>query len=715
MTRTKIISLIMMLIVLLSCSDDEKNGVPQNRNIQGKIEKGPFVRGTKVEIKELDESLTPTGKSFTTTVIDHEGNFVLDNIALQSPYVQLIADGYFFNEVTGELSDSEISLQALANLNDGSSININILTHLKKDRIFQLIKQERLSYKEANTQAQTELLTNFGLQKYAGKEVNTFSISSGTDESGALIVVSATLLHNRTEAQLTEFMAGLSEDFKADGKFSAENKKDVAERCIKLNLSSIEQNITERYKSLGKDVRVPGLSKYIDWDQDGIAGNEFGSGSQELSFETDTLKVGKAGGTFKVKINGNAKYKFPNLQGGTSSEMYDLGIRQPQLTKSITDDYYLELKIGAAAGLLMEPAEVTVCTYDEQTNATLLIVQEGDFNQEIPSEDVKNYYTHILDATRTTFYANYLMEAFYTQCFAVNPTWANFYNHTLDAYNQQVQKGWQTAYAVLNSIRQLKATYKVKNIETGALAFTNLEAMVYYQLAVLWGNVVYVNNNNIWDHHPQVNEQALFDIFENCLLRSIQLSPEKKNNNLIFVSKDTPRAILAQMYMYTGKYDKALSLLSEIINNGDYQIESSRDNACKKGSKELIFSLLQDRSSEYSNQILNSDALPVITYTDILLSAAECEAHLGNMGKAASYLNSVRNKRGQASADPSTFTESLGSTWKSELKGFFSYFAYLKRNNLAEKELKINAYQKIFPIPRYDLDRMPELIQNPGY
>lgn len=714
MTRTNILSLLIVLTFFFSCSDDEKNNKPREWNIQGKVEKGPFVKGSTVDIQELNESLSPTGRSFTTTIIDDEGNFNLNNITLESPYVLLKAEGYFFNEVNGDLSNGQITLQALSDLSDGTSININILTHLKKDRLIQLIKQDKLSYKEANTQVQKELLTSFGLQKYAEKEFNTYSITAGTNESGALIVVSATLLNGRSEAKLTEYMASISEDLKVDGKLSDQHKEDIWDKSTQLNVTSIANNIVERYKSLNKDVNVPDLSYFIDWDRDGIAGNEFGGGNKDLSFEMDTLKVGKEGGIFKVKVNSQIKYKvfkMDNISEGT----YDWGLRKPEFKSTISDNDYLELTIEPAKSILMTTDNVIITSLDEQTSATLCIAQEGDFNKEIASNDVKNLYANILLGMRNSFYQNYLMEAFYSQSFNnyENKAWEVFFNHELDSYNSTVAQAWELAYKALPIMRTYKQLSEQNNVELGLAAFTNLEAIVYYQLAILWSNVPYVKDNGIDAPINQMKEKDLFALFEDQLLRCIELFPAKKNNNLIFVSKDTPRAVLAKMYIQTGEYTKALGLLNDIINNGDYNIEPSREKACGSNSQELIFSLIQDGNSDYCNLILRSDRFPVFTYTDIVLSAAECEIHTGNKSKATDLINTIRNKRGKESIDTNNVEAALTTTWEEELKGFFSYFAYLKRNNLAESKLNIETYQKIFPIP--ERETYFGINQNPGY
>lgn len=718
MLTTKFISFITVLVLLLSCTEEDRNKLPQNWHIQGKVEKGPFVKGSNVTIQELDESLNPTGRSFKTSIIDNEGSFNLDNITLQTPYILLIADGYFFNEVNGSLSEGQISLHSLADLSVSSSVNINILTHLKKDRLAHLIKEEHLSYKEANTLAQKELLTCFGLHRYADKEVNSYSIATGTDESGVLIVVSSTLLKDMSEAKFTERLAELSGDLKNDGKLSDTNRNMIRKNSEELNIDNISKHIVEHYKLGGKDVVVPNLAYFIDWDKNGIAGDELGpETNKELSFETDSLFIGKEGGRFKVKIKGNIPCQFPTDQPPIiGPSYYDMGIRDIKYKEIITDDRYLELSIEPAEAILMKAAAVVIYSYDYKHTATLHIIQESNPNGELISKDVKTFYTQVLEKMRDAFSMSALMETHYSQSLTPEEgsKWESFYKHKLGSYNNEIYDTWKYSYNALQYIRTAKERYKDENVDLGVAAFNNLEAMIYYQLGVLWGNIAYVKTSQSYDLQ-QLNEKQILALFEKPLLKSIDLMLNKKNNNLIFVSKDTPRAILAKMYMQSGEYAKALPLLKAIISNGDYNISPSWKSLFAENNQELIFSLLQNtESNDYSNLIVKSHYLPLLTYTEVVLYAAECELRTGNKNKALSYLNTVRSKRGKSNVDSSDLEIALASTWKEELKGCFSYFAFLNRNNLSEKELNIESYQKLFPIPEREI-MISSLKQNPGY
>ena len=130
-----------MMAMLQSCSsnDDLDGYTPTNFNVGGKVEKGPFVRGTAIQMQPLDADLDETGESFTSTITDNEGTFTFGSKLLKSPYVKLSASGYYFNEVTGELSKGTLALNAVANLQNAADVNLNILSHLKYQRVMDLV------------------------------------------------------------------------------------------------------------------------------------------------------------------------------------------------------------------------------------------------------------------------------------------------------------------------------------------------------------------------------------------------------------------------------------------------------------------------------------------------------------------------------------------------------------------------------------------------
>ena len=70
--------------------------------IAGVVQKGPFVRGSAVTVQSLDDQLAPTGQSFDVPTSDDLGDFALP-VHATSQYVEVIANGYYFDELTGQL------------------------------------------------------------------------------------------------------------------------------------------------------------------------------------------------------------------------------------------------------------------------------------------------------------------------------------------------------------------------------------------------------------------------------------------------------------------------------------------------------------------------------------------------------------------------------------------------------------------------------------
>ena len=170
-------------MILFSCNEgnDLKSNAPQSYTVSGTVEKGPFVSGSSITLYPMDANMQTTGETYTTTIQDNFGNFSLGSKLFKNPYAELNANGYFFNEISGELSTGTLNLRAIVELADKSTVNVNILTHLKYQRILHLVAQGH-TFKEANTQAQHELFAAFGLSKYAETDASHFSITQGNDD-----------------------------------------------------------------------------------------------------------------------------------------------------------------------------------------------------------------------------------------------------------------------------------------------------------------------------------------------------------------------------------------------------------------------------------------------------------------------------------------------------------------------------------------------------
>lgn len=103
-------------------------------------------------MQPVNEKLEATGETYSSTIQDNAGNFTFGAKLFDAPYAELTANGYFFNEVSGNLSSGTLSLRAIVDLLDKSTINVNVLTHLKYRRVLNLVAQGS-NFKEANDRA----------------------------------------------------------------------------------------------------------------------------------------------------------------------------------------------------------------------------------------------------------------------------------------------------------------------------------------------------------------------------------------------------------------------------------------------------------------------------------------------------------------------------------------------------------------------------------
>ena len=104
--------LALTLGLMLSCAKTDESSseadTSSSYTISGKVQKGPYVQGTEITVRELDSSMIPTGNTFTGTIDDNTGSFGIKG-TLTNKMVELSADGYYFNEVSGALSTGEIN------------------------------------------------------------------------------------------------------------------------------------------------------------------------------------------------------------------------------------------------------------------------------------------------------------------------------------------------------------------------------------------------------------------------------------------------------------------------------------------------------------------------------------------------------------------------------------------------------------------------------
>lgn len=746
----KIKNLILLFItsvfILSSCNEEnglENNFEPKTYNVIGKVEKGPFVSGSTISIQPMDSKLQVLGSLYSTTIQDNLGNFSFGSKSFETPYAELIANGYFFNEIEGELSSGTLNLQALVDLSDATTVNVNLLTHLKYQRVKALVSGG-MKFGDANNQAQKELFTAFGLRDYAEKDASTFSIAGGTNESAVLIAISSLLLVERSEAALTEYLSRLCNEFAENGNFTKATKQiiDRDKETLLSKLPYVRENIIDRYKSLGIDVEVKELSRFIDWDNDGIAGNETLQDGQEVKLETTELNVPKEGGIYTIGITTPIPVylnpKNSSSQSGdniTEETIYkniyaNIPNANISMVKELKDNI-LTIEIAPLVSIKSKTTSVQI--YDGLSNVvgTINISQEGDSNIPIPKlgDTGKQIVAGIASEMANAYSYFSIIEQYYHFNNESNQSIVPKY---IEPNNSYIEKLWFQFYYVNRMV------FAFKDAEAEQLGvyqdYINVfSALYYYYMVVAWGDVPYINfvpgiDNMYVGRTPKNN--ILSDLIFN-LVKAIDILDNKKNeslnndiNDFFFLSKDVARILLANIYMYQEEYQQADRLLEEVINNGFYSLDNSNYNdketithLFENGSgHETIFAIMSNISPRTRANITIEIPMlvPIMTYTDVMLSHAECLYKSGKVIEAESILNSIMFAKNITLTGDNTL-DKIKDIRLQLMLYTNTNFAFMKRNNFAKDVYGIEEYRQLLPIPMKEMELNPLMIQNPYY
>lgn len=728
-----------LAFALCSCSDDNETGggfTPTVFNVMGKVEKGPMIRGSHVEMRTLDEYMIPTGSSYPATIDNNMGDFNYGALKINSPYAQLTADGYFFNEVDGELSEGTIKLDAIVDLKDNSTINVNVLTHLKSKRIHHLVTTQGMTFKEANAQAQKELLTQFGLQQYASKDASQFSLTSGDDASGVLIAISSLVLTDRSDAEIVEYLSILSNEFGTEGAFSQETKKKIqsGKNYLNARLDRISENIKSRYKELGLEVKVKDLAYYFDWDNDGIAGNEI-DGSESVTLSANELNVPAEGGEYTITVKSDKTYYLnpPSFDTDDDSGLQELpqdniteeyfgGLYEPgssiptpsiKYNKTIADNV-ITVKIEPAQFKKDLSTTFTVYNARGRAAATVTIKQSGDKDYFVKHDPVRlgeageHVVLGIMSIMRDAvseqlrLQTNYIHQENFKDPVPFRP------------YDYEIGNIWTRYYNAINQWLTMKDVDANQLNCYQSFIDTHL-ALAYYQLSSRWGGVPFIMQrpNDAHISQPRTEEVEVLSRIENMLFDAMEDLDEHRYdafqnaNEMLFVSKDVARTLLAFVYCNQKEFNKALPLLEEVIRRGNYHLEYTKATEYQNNAECILGYYIQTRSGEACH--------PCLDYKDVVLTAAECLYHTGNTPKAKEYIKQVCEHK-NITVDQSDVLKAIASLHYQINSP--SYMNFIRRNELGESFMSLshdNLYQLLWPIPSSEMNLNPQMTQNPGY
>ena len=222
------------------------------------------MNGSTVTIAELTGELVQTGKNFNAEILDNRGSFLLNHVELSSQFVDLKADGFYFNEVSNAPSSARLILYALSDLSDKTTLNVNLMSHLERGRIQWLVSQG-MTFGEAKKQAQREVLAIFSLEKTDIKESELLDISIQGDDHAILLAVSVILQGHRSVAELSELIANIGTDIREDGELNDPViGSSLVNQMVVTDLTLVRENLENRYRETGNEVVLPGFEEYVN-------------------------------------------------------------------------------------------------------------------------------------------------------------------------------------------------------------------------------------------------------------------------------------------------------------------------------------------------------------------------------------------------------------------------------------------------------------------
>ena len=261
-----------------SCGDDTDNSAKSSdtgKTISGVAQLGPFEKGATISVYELDEDFKQTGFNIESEIKNDQGEFSINLKDFESKYALLKADGYYRSPVTGERTNEKATLYTLADLENDSEFNINILTHLSHKRAIYLATEKNKPVAKAKKQAEAEVLKSFGIDEEFD-DAETLNIIGKDNQSIALFAMSMLMQSGVDETELKERLTNYATDIEEDGVWNDEETiAQIADWAYKVYYLSAFGAIKDYAKNWNSSAVFAIFEKYVN----GFWHNHYGLGT----------------------------------------------------------------------------------------------------------------------------------------------------------------------------------------------------------------------------------------------------------------------------------------------------------------------------------------------------------------------------------------------------------------------------------------------------
>jgi len=251
-------------------------------SLSGRVQKGPFGIGSEITVNALDASLSPAGTVYNTQTSDALGNFSLSS-KIATAQVEIVAQGFYFDEISGQLSAAQIQLRAISDISANPSPTVNVLTTLQEQRLKTLVS-EGSTFAAADSQSAREVLALFEINAASVtplSSLDSMRIDDNTTEDAVLLAVSVILSQMATDsakangtmeaAELSNLINTIAAGIASTGTYSSSTfitSRDLANTEVEPAL--VIANLQTYYANNGDTVTLPQFMEWVDQNNSGV-------------------------------------------------------------------------------------------------------------------------------------------------------------------------------------------------------------------------------------------------------------------------------------------------------------------------------------------------------------------------------------------------------------------------------------------------------------
>ena len=348
-----------VLTTFEACSDGDKTaggttedaGIIADLNVAGVTQKGPFAKGSAVTVQGVDcQTMELTGEKFTGSVKSDKGDFGVEDVNLSATCALFEVTGYYFNELTGKKSSEKMTLHALTDLKDRKNVNINLLTQLEYERVMNLVTEEKMSFAEAKTQAEKEVLAAFSVKAKDGEFAlsEDLNILEKGDDNAALLAVSVMMQSDLKVAKLAERVNDVAADIAKDGSWDDDKTKtEIAEWAATADKNGELANVNKNIEKWGGSGEVSAFETVVEKFAEAVATDTvLGTSSSSV---TSANSTGSSTGSVTLSSSSSKNVLSSDSREGSSdsSEYFDWSIpKESYLNPNIKYDSIIDSRDG---------------------------------------------------------------------------------------------------------------------------------------------------------------------------------------------------------------------------------------------------------------------------------------------------------------------------------------------------------------------------------